>query len=69
MAGVRLDTRALIGFDGVDGRVLIHLENAERQGLQLTVPTPVVTESLARWRSFCTDRLRAYFPAVRVIQV
>jgi predicted nucleic acid-binding protein len=47
MAGLTLDTGALIGFERADRRVLIHLRNAELRGLSLTVPTPVLAEA---WR-------------------
>jgi predicted nucleic acid-binding protein len=47
MAGLTLDTGALIGFERADRRVLIHLKNAELQGHQLTVSTPVIAEA---WR-------------------
>jgi predicted nucleic acid-binding protein len=47
MAGLTLDTGALIGFERSDRRVLIHLKNAELQGCQVTVPTTVITEA---WR-------------------
>jgi predicted nucleic acid-binding protein len=47
MAGLTLDTGVLIAFERVDRRVLAHLKNAELQGCQLTVPTPVVAEA---WR-------------------
>lgn len=47
MAGLTLDTGALIGFERADRRVLIHFKNAELQGQQLTVPTPVIAEA---WR-------------------
>lgn len=47
MAGLTLDTGALIAFERADRRVLIHLKNAELQGHSLTVPTPVIAEA---WR-------------------
>lgn len=47
MAGVTLDSGALIGFERSDRRVLVHLKNAEVQGLSMTVPTPVIAEA---WR-------------------
>ena len=47
MAGLTLDAGALIGFERADRRVLIHFKNAELQGQQLTVPTPVIAEA---WR-------------------
>jgi predicted nucleic acid-binding protein len=47
VAGLTLDTGALIAFERVDRRVVIHLKNAELRGYSLTVPTPVITEA---WR-------------------
>jgi predicted nucleic acid-binding protein len=47
MAGLTLDTGALIGFERADRRVLIHLKSAELQGHQLTVSTSVIAEA---WR-------------------
>jgi predicted nucleic acid-binding protein len=47
MAGLTLDTGALIGFERADRRLLIHLKNAELQGHQLTVSTSVIAEA---WR-------------------
>jgi predicted nucleic acid-binding protein len=47
MAGLTLGTGALIGFERFDRRVLAHLRNAQLQGQELTVPTPVVAEA---WR-------------------
>jgi len=47
MAGLTLDTGALIGFERCDRRLLVHLKNAQMQGQELTVPTPVVAEA---WR-------------------
>jgi predicted nucleic acid-binding protein len=65
MAGVTLDTGALIGFERVDRRVLIHLKNAERQGLQLTVPTAVVTEA---WRGGARSARIARLLAAAVVE-
>jgi predicted nucleic acid-binding protein len=47
MAGLTLDTGALIGFERLDRRVLTHLKNAQLLGLELTVPTAVIAEA---WR-------------------
>jgi predicted nucleic acid-binding protein len=47
MAGLTLDTGALIGFERIDRRVLVHLKNAQLQGQELTVPTAVLAEA---WR-------------------
>lgn len=47
MAGLTLDTGALIGFERSDRRLLLHLKTAEMRGQELTVPTPVVAEA---WR-------------------
>lgn len=47
MAGLTLDTGALIGYERTDRRVLVHLKNAHLWGTELTVPTVVVAEA---WR-------------------
>lgn len=47
MAGLTLDTGALIDFERSRRRVMTHLAHAERRGLQLTVPTVVIAEA---WR-------------------
>jgi predicted nucleic acid-binding protein len=47
MAGLTLDTGALIGFERQDRRTLTHLKLAQELGYELTVPTPVVVEA---WR-------------------
>lgn len=47
MAGLTLDTGALIGFERADRRVLVHLKYAQIQGCELTVPTVVIAEA---WR-------------------
>jgi predicted nucleic acid-binding protein len=47
MAGLTLDTGALIAFERADRRVLVHLKNAKLQGSELTVPTVVIAEA---WR-------------------
>lgn len=47
MAGLTLDTGALIGFERSDRRLLLHLKTAQMRGQELTVPTPVVAEA---WR-------------------
>lgn len=47
MAGLTLDTGALIGFERSDRRLLLHLKVAQMRGLELTVATPVVAEA---WR-------------------
>lgn len=47
MAGLTLDTGALVGFERQDRRVLLHLKNAQDLGQELTVPTPVLVEA---WR-------------------
>jgi len=47
MAGLTLDTGALIGFERVERRVLAHFKNAELEGCQLTIPTAVIAEA---WR-------------------
>lgn len=45
MAGLTLDTGALIGFERSDRRMLLHLKTAQMRGHELTVPTPVVAEA------------------------
>lgn len=47
MAGLTLDTGALIGFERSDRRLLLHLKTAQMHGQELTVPTPIVAEA---WR-------------------
>jgi predicted nucleic acid-binding protein len=47
MAGLTLDTGALIGYERLDRRVLTHLKNAQLLGVELTVPTAVIAEA---WR-------------------
>jgi hypothetical protein len=47
MAGLTLDTGALIGFERQDRRVLMHLKTAQGLGQELTVPTAVLVEA---WR-------------------
>jgi predicted nucleic acid-binding protein len=47
MAGLTLDSGALIAFERNDRRVLAHLKEAARRGIALTVPTVVIAES---WR-------------------
>ena len=47
MAGLTLDTGALIGFERSDRRLVLHLKTAQMHGHELTVPTPVVAEA---WR-------------------
>jgi predicted nucleic acid-binding protein len=47
MAGLTLDTGALIGFERSDRRTLAHLKVAQRMGCELVVPTPVI---VGAWR-------------------
>lgn len=47
MAGLTLDTGALIGFERSDRRLLLHLKTAEMRGQELTVSTAVIAEA---WR-------------------
>ena len=47
MAGVTLDSGALIGFERRDRRTLTHLKLAQQLGYELTVPTAVIVEA---WR-------------------
>lgn len=44
MAGLTLDSGALIAFERADRRVMTHLREAQLRGYQLTVPTAVVAE-------------------------
>jgi hypothetical protein len=44
MAGLTLDSGALIGFERRDRRTLTHIKLAQRLGYELTVPTPVIVE-------------------------
>lgn len=44
MAGLTLDSGALIGFERADRRVLTHLKEAQQRGLELTLPTAVLAE-------------------------
>ncbi len=47
MAGVTLDSGALIGFERQNRRTLAHLKLAQQLGYELTVPTAVIVEA---WR-------------------
>jgi hypothetical protein len=47
MAGLTLDSGALIGFERQDRRTLMHIKLAQQLGHELTVPTPVIVEA---WR-------------------
>src|SRR3954471_11574588 len=47
MAGLTLDTGALIGFERAGRRTMGHLKFAQQMGYELTVPTPVIVEA---WR-------------------
>lgn len=47
MAGLTLDSGALIGFERQDRRTLTHIKLAQHLGYELTVPTPVIVET---WR-------------------
>lgn len=44
MAGLTLDSGALIAFERADRRVIAHLKEAEIRGAELTVPTAVLVE-------------------------
>lgn len=44
MAGLTLDSGALIAFERRDRRTLTHLKLAQQLGYELTVPTPVIVE-------------------------
>ena len=48
MAGLTLDTGALIAFERSDRRIMVQLKEAAQRGDELTVPTVVVAEA---WRS------------------
>jgi hypothetical protein len=47
MAGVTLDSGALIGFERQSRRTLTHIKLAQQLGYELTVPTAVIVEA---WR-------------------
>ena len=47
MAGLTLDTGALIGFERAERRTLAQLKVAQQLGYELTVPTAVIVEA---WR-------------------
>ena len=44
MAGLTLDSGALIAYERADRRALVHLKEAQRRGEELTVPTAVLVE-------------------------
>ncbi|MEZ4298725.1 MAG: PIN domain-containing protein [Polyangiaceae bacterium] len=44
MAGLTLDSGALIAFERGERLVLVHLKEAQNRGAELTVPSPVVAE-------------------------
>jgi hypothetical protein len=67
MAGLTLDTGALIGFERQDRRVLLHLKNAQRLGQELTVPTAVRNDRVLTSDIHDLDRLRFFFPTVRLL--
>jgi predicted nucleic acid-binding protein len=48
MAGITLDTGALIGFERSARRTMTQLKLAEQFGYELTVPSPVIVEA---WRA------------------
>ena len=45
MAGITLDTGALIGFERAARRTMAQLKLAEQFGYELTVPPPVIVEA------------------------
>lgn len=47
MAGLTLDTGALIAYERADRRALLHLKEALLRGAELTLPTAVLVEA---WR-------------------
>ena len=44
MAGLTLDSGALIAFERADRRVMAHLKEADLRGAELTIPTAVIAE-------------------------
>lgn len=44
MAGLTLDSGALIAYERADRRVIVHLKEAERRGCELTVSAAVLAE-------------------------
>jgi hypothetical protein len=61
MAGLTLDSGALIGFERGEHRVMVHLKEAALRGMGLTVPSVVVAEV---WRGGARSaRLAALFEA------
>jgi len=52
MAGITLDTGALIGFERAARRTIAQLKLAEQFGYELTIPTPVIVEA---WRGLLED--------------
>jgi predicted nucleic acid-binding protein len=64
MAGLTLDSGALIAFERNERRILIHLKEANLRGTELTVPAVVVAEV---WRGGARSaRLVALFEACTV---
>ena len=64
MAGLTLDSGALIAFERGERRVMVHLKEATRRGVELTVPTITVAEV---WRGGARSaRLATLFEACSV---
>jgi predicted nucleic acid-binding protein len=64
MAGLTLDSGALIALERGERRVMIHLKEATRRGIELTVPSVTVAEV---WRGGARSaRLASLFEACKV---
>jgi predicted nucleic acid-binding protein len=64
MAGLTLDSGALIAFERNERRIMLHLKEAALRGAELTVPAVVVAEV---WRGGARSaRLAALFEACTV---
>jgi len=65
VAGLTLDSGALIAFERVDRRVILHLKEAELRGLELTIPTAVIVEV---WRGGARSARIASLLSVAVVE-
>jgi len=65
MAGLTLDSGALIAFERGDRSLMVHLKEAWRRGAELTVPTVVVAEV---WRGGRRSARMAQLLAACVIE-
>ena len=65
MAGLTLDSGALIAFERADREVMRHLKEAQQLGMDLTVPTAVVVEV---WRGGSRSAQLARLLAACVIE-